>query len=138
MADFPVHPDTWTALTARLEKVGVFERDLEERFVRSGGPGGQNVNKVSTCVQLTHVPSGTRVRCQEERSQAMNRFLARRRLAEAMERKVLGAVSEKEKEIEKIRRQKRRRSRRSKQRMLEEKRRDARRKADRRSPGVED
>jgi len=101
--------------------LSVYERDLEERFVRSGGPGGQNVNKVSTCVILRHRPSGTVVRCQEERSQAMNRFRARQRLAERMEDKLLGAAGRKRQEIEKIRRQKRRRGRRAKEKMLRNK-----------------
>ena len=91
---------------------------IEERFVRASGPGGQNVNKVSSCVILVHLPTGTAVRCQEERSQAMNRFRARQRLAEKMEEKVLGAASAKRQAIERLRRQKRRRGRRAKEKML--------------------
>ncbi|MGQ0644120.1 MAG: peptide chain release factor family protein, partial [Elusimicrobiota bacterium] len=63
MPDFPVSQNTLKALEERMLKVGLREADLEESFVRSGGPGGQNVNKVSTCVVLTHRPSGTTVRC---------------------------------------------------------------------------
>lgn len=122
MPDFPVNPKTWKALEERLNAVGAHESDLEERFVRSGGPGGQNVNKVSSCVILVHVPSGVTIRCQEERSQAMNRFRARQRLAEKMEERLLGAASAKRQKIEKIRRQKRRRSRRAKEKMLADKR----------------
>lgn len=118
MIDFPVNPKTAKALEDRLIALGVHESDLEERFVRSGGPGGQNVNKVSSCVILVHVPTGTTVRCQEERSQAMNRFRARQRLAEKMEEKVLGAASAKRQAVERIRRQKRRRGRRAKEKML--------------------
>ncbi len=121
MPDFPVNPNTMKDLESRMLKTGLREQDLEERFVRSGGPGGQNVNKLSTCVILVHRPSGIMVRCQEERSQAMNRFLARRRLAEKLEEKILGAASRREQEIEKIRRQKRRRSRRAKHKMLQDK-----------------
>ena len=119
--DFPVSPEKSKALEERLAKLGIREADLDEQFVRSGGPGGQNVNKVSTCVVLTHRPSGLAVRCQQERSQAMNRFLARRLLADKLEERALGQASAKRQEIEKIRRQKRRRSRRSKERMMENK-----------------
>ena len=122
MPDFPVNPNTLKELESRMLKLGLREQDLEERFVRSGGPGGQNVNKLSTCVILVHRPSGTMVRCQEERSQAMNRFRARRRLVEKLEEKVLGAASRRQQEMEKIRRQKRRRGRRAKQKMLQDKR----------------
>jgi peptide chain release factor len=121
MPDFPVGPGTLKDLETRMQKLGIREQDLEERFVRSGGPGGQNVNKVSTCVILTHRPSGTTVRCQDERSQALNRFLARRRLVDKMEEQILGAASRRQQEIERIRRQKRKRNRRAKEKMLAQK-----------------
>ena len=121
MSNFPVSSDKWKALETRLLKLGIREQDLEERFVRAGGPGGQNVNKVSTCVVLIHRPSGVSVRCQEERSQGMNRFLARRRLADKVEDTLLGEASRRRQEIEKIRRQKRKRSKRAKEKMLETK-----------------
>ena len=122
MPQFPVSPQKANALESRFRKLGIREADLDEQFVRAGGKGGQNVNKVATCVVLTHRPSGISVRCQSERSQGLNRFLARRRLAEKYEEDLLGRASERRREIEKIRRQKRRRSQRSKERMLEEKR----------------
>jgi protein subunit release factor B len=121
MPEYPVSPEKAKALEERMASLGLREADLEEHFVRSGGRGGQNVNKVSTCVVLSHRPSGLTVRCQQERSQAMNRFLARRLLADKLEEKVLGAASARQQAQEKLRRQKRRRSRRAKDRMLENK-----------------
>ncbi len=119
---FPVRPGKEEALRERMRALGVREEDLEESFVRSGGPGGQHVNKVSTCVELVHRPTGLRVKCQDDRSQSMNRFLARRRLLDRIELERKGAVSAQQAEREKIRRQKRRRSRRSRQRSVEDKR----------------
>ncbi len=118
MAKFPVSTQKEQALQEKMRQLGICEEDLEEQFIRSSGPGGQNVNKVSSCVTLVHQPSGLSVRCQEARSQGLNRYLARQRLAEKMEEKVLGAASKRQKEIEKIRRQKRKRSKRSKERLL--------------------
>lgn len=111
------------------------ESDFEERFIRSGGSGGQNVNKVSTCVVLRHIPTGLQVRCQRERSQGLNRFLAKRLLVEKIEAISRGAESAKQKEIEKIRRQKRKRSKRAKEKMLDTKRHRSEKKELRRYPG---
>ena len=129
MAFFPVSPEKQAALLSRMKRLGVREMDLEEKFIRSGGPGGQNVNKVSTCVVLRHLPSGIEVRCQRERSQALNRFLARRILLDKIEKKQLGVLSAERARIAKIRRQKQRRSRRAKEKMLEAKHRQAEKKA---------
>ena len=118
MPPFPVSPQQQLALQERMRRMGVEERDLDEHFIRSRGPGGQNVNKVSTCVVLRHRPSGLEVRCQQERSQALNRFLARRTLLTRLEAQRLGALSAEAQRIAKIRRQKRKRSKRAKDKML--------------------
>jgi len=132
MAAYPVSSDKERQLAERMLALGVREQDLDEQFVRSSGAGGQNVNKVSSCVVLHHRPSGIRVKCQQERSQALNRFLARRILLDKIEAKVSSVKTAEEQRIEKIRRQKRKRSRRAKLRMLDEKHRQAEKK-DRRS-----
>ena len=132
MVAYPVSPAKQRALDALMRRLGVQENELEERFVRSSGPGGQNVNKVSSCVVLRHVPSGIEVRSQQERSQALNRFLARRILLRRLEAQRLGRLSEEAQRIAKIRRQKRRRSRRAKERLLREKRLQGKKKALRR------
>ena len=121
MVHFPVSPSKQVELQALMQRLGVKESDLEERFIRSSGPGGQNVNKVSTCVVLRHRPSGIEVRCQRERSQALNRFLARRILLTHLEQQRLGELSAEAQRIAKIRRQKRKRSKRSKEKLLREK-----------------
>ena len=105
-----------------MARLGVREEDIIERFVRAQGPGGQNVNKVSSCVHLRHLPTGIEVKCQQWRSQAENRYCARKLLLKKIEQGMLGKLSEEEQRIEKIRRQKRRRSRRSKLKMVEAKR----------------
>jgi peptide chain release factor len=121
--------DKEKALRDLMARLGVRQEDIVEKFIRSQGAGGQNVNKVSTCVYLRHVPTGIEVKCQQERSQALNRFLARRLLLEKIESQILGKLSEKQQRIEKIRRQKRRRSRRAKIKMLEAKHRHSEKKS---------
>ena len=129
MALFVVSPEKEKELIRRMRALGVQEKDLEEQFVRSSGAGGQKVNKTSTCVVLHHRPTGIRVKCQKERSQALNRFLARRILLDKIEAKVAGAQSAEEQRNEKIRRQKRRRSRRAKLRLLADKHHQAEKKS---------
>jgi len=119
---FGVSSDKQRDLEELMRKLGIREEDLIEKFVRSGGKGGQNVNKVSTLVYLKHVPTGIEVKCQRERQQSINRFLARRILAEKIESMILGIKSKERQRIEKIRRQKRKRSKRAKEKMLKEKR----------------
>jgi len=125
---FPVSADKEKQLAGRMLALGVREQDIDEQFVRSSGAGGQNVNKVSSCVVLHHRPSGIRVKCQQERSQGLNRFLARRILLDKIEAKVSSVKTAEEQRIEKLRRQKRKRSRRAKLRMLDDKHRQAEKK----------
>lgn len=101
-------------LQERMEACGLLESDLEESFVRSSGPGGQRVNKTSSCVYLLHRPSGLEVKTQKERSQRLNRFYARRRMCELLEEKILGEKSPKAVKDAKLKKQKDRRRRRQK------------------------
>ena len=117
----PLFGEKARELEERLARLGVRQEDLEESFVHSGGKGGQNVNKVATCVVLVHRPTGIAVKCQRERSQGANRLIARRMLADKIEELRLGAASKRQQESERIRRQKRRRSRRAKNKMLRDK-----------------
>jgi protein subunit release factor B len=105
-----------------MKELGVLESELEEVFARSGGPGGQNVNKVSTAVTLRHLPSGLRVTVQDSRSQALNRKLARERLLDAIERSRERARAAEISRREKARRQRSPRPRALKKRILESKR----------------
>jgi protein subunit release factor B len=101
-----------------MTALGVNESDIEESFVRSGGHGGQNVNKTATCVMLLHRPTGLQVKCQTTRQQALNRFLARRLLVDKIEARQKGFVAAERDRVERIRRQKRKRSKRAKDKML--------------------
>jgi len=124
-----ISPEKEAALRERMEKLGVSESDLKETFIRSSGPGGQKVNKTSSCVFLVHLPTGLSVKCQQERSQTLNRFLARRLLLDRIERIKTGTVAAEKARIEKLRRQKMRRTRRAKEKMLTEKHMQAEKKA---------
>lgn len=131
---FPVSPEKQRLLEERMTRLGVSEADLIENFVKGSGAGGQKINKTAVAVFVRHVPSGIAVKCQESRSQALNRFLARRLLCDKLEARRLGLQSEDEQRREKIRRQKRKRSKRAKEKMLGDKRHHAEKKAMRRAP----
>lgn len=128
MSDLGVGLDKQKALSEKMARLGIKEEDIVESFIRARGPGGQNVNKTSTCVYLKHIPTGIEVRCQRERSQALNRYIARQLLLKKIETSILGKLSEERQRIEKLRRQKRRRSRRAKLKILEAKRRHTQKK----------
>lgn len=118
MSSFPVTLERESRLAERMALLGIQEADLDESFVRSGGHGGQNVNKVSTCVQLVHRPTGVSVKCQTTRQQGMNRFLARQMLLDKIEEGRRAVAAAERARIEKVRRQKRPRSRGAKERIL--------------------
>src|SRR5216110_912160 len=137
MSTFAVSPEKEDQLARRMAALGVSESDLEETFVRSGGHGGQNVNKTATCVMLLHRPTGLQVKCQTTRQQGLNRFLARRLLLEKIEALQKGRADAERARIEKLRRQKRGRSHRAKEQMLADKARHATKKGFRRRVDVE-
>jgi len=114
--------DLPTQIQNRFDKLGVLVRDVEEKFVRGSGPGGQKINKTSSTVILRHEPTGIEVRVQRERSQAANRELAWSELCAKLEEESRSRVAQATAAREKLRRQKRGKSRAQKQRMTEEKR----------------
>jgi protein subunit release factor B len=132
MGAFPVSSENEDQLSQRMRALGVREADLEESFVRSGGHGGQNVNKVATCVLLVHRPTGTQVKCQETRKQGMNRFLARALLLDKLEAAREARAAAAKARREKLRRQKRKRSRGAKERILADKAHQSAKKSQRR------
>lgn len=134
---FPVSPEKEKSLYLKMSSLGVTPDSFVETFIRASGPGGQKVNKTSSCVVLKHNPTGIEVRCQISRSQAMNRFLARRLLCEKIEAQALGRQSTEKRRIEKIRRQKRKRSKRAKEKMLEQKKKVSEKKTLRRRPDLD-
>lgn len=111
MTEFAVSEEKNRWLKQKMADLGVLEVDIVENFVRSSGNGGQHVNKTSSCVQLKHTPTGIQVTCMRERSQSLNRFLARRELLERIEA-ASGVITQEMKRIKKLRKQKDRRRRR--------------------------
>ncbi len=139
MTSFGVNPEKENALLNKMAGLGIKETDIIEKFIRSAGRGGQNVNKTATCVYLKHLPTGIEIKCQKERSQALNRYLARKILTAKIETLVLGRKSEEAQRIAKIRRQKRKRSKRAKEKMLALKKAHSQKKESRSfRPGLED
>lgn len=120
MGKFGVSPQKEAELERRMAACGLLESDLDENFIRSGGPGGQHVNKSATCVQLTHRPTGIEVKMQKARSQALNRFYARRRLCELIEAQEMGEESPEAQKHVKFRKQKARRRRKTLKKLEED------------------
>jgi len=114
MSKFGVSSEKEEVLLKKMDELGVKESDLDEKFIRSGGPGGQNVNKVATCVQLKHLPTGITVKIQKDRTQGVNRFLARRSLLSKIEEQLSGKPTKEQLKIQKIQKQKKRRKRKTK------------------------
>jgi protein subunit release factor B len=110
---FPVSEEKNRWLKEKMEALGILEKDIEEKFVRSSGSGGQKVNKTSTCVYLRHIPTGIEVKWMRERNQSLNRFLARRELIMKIE-KLSGQLTPEDVKSEKARRQKLKRKKRAK------------------------
>jgi protein subunit release factor B len=124
-------------LSERMARMRVLEEDITESFTRSSGPGGQNVNKTSSAVVLIHAPTGIQVRCEQERSQAVNRLRARELLLDKIDEQRRAALAAQRAAAEKIRRQKRPRSRAAKERILRDKARNSAKKKTRRFTGGE-
>ena len=120
--------DKHKELRRLMRKAKVFEKDIKEDFIRSSGAGGQNVNKVSTCVTLHHLPTGVQVKCQKERTQAMNRYLARELLLKKIEKINALKLLEKQQLIAKKKRQNRKRPKALKEKILEGKKRQSEKK----------
>lgn len=132
MINFGINPQKQKLFEERMLKFSIFEKDIYEKFVRSSGKGGQNLNKTATCVYLKHLPTGIEIKCQSKRSQLLNRFLARRILTDRIERLILGKKIAEQQRIEKIRRQKRKRSKRAKEKLLRNKHYQSKKKENRR------
>lgn len=118
----PVNKDKWDDLHKKMDKLKIYEEDLDERFLTGSGKGGQKINRTNNLVYIKHIPTGKEVRCQKDRSREMNRFFARRRLIEKIEEEILDIKTKKRQEQEKIRQQKRRRKRKVQKKLIEQKR----------------
>ena len=132
MSKFKVTSEKENALLLRMQSFDISEEDIQERFIKGSGPGGQKVNKTSSTVHLFHRLSGIEIKCQRTRSQALNRYYSRVRLCDEIEERLLGEKSRKEQAREKIRRQKRKRSKRAKEKVLQDKKMQSKKKEGRR------
>ncbi len=128
MSDSFVTQSKQEQLIHRMQSLNIRDLDLVEKFVLGSGKGGQKMNKTSSCVYLRHVPTGIEIKCQRERSRALNRYLARQELCNRIQERILGIKTERQQLTQKIRRQKRRRSRRQKEKMLDAKHRHSEKK----------
>ena len=137
MIKFGITPSKQKELEDRFVKLNIKECDIVEKFIHSSGNGGQNVNKVSTCVYLKYIPLNIEIKCQKARTQLLNRYYARKMLAEEVENRLLGEKSKKQREIEKIRRQKRKRSKRANEKILEQKKMNSEKKESRKKVVIE-
>ena len=121
MINFGISVSKQQQLQKQFDTFNIKESDIIEKFIHSSGHGGQNLNKVATCVYIKHIPTSIEIKCQKYRTQLLNRYAARKMLADAIETMTLGEKSRKIQAIEKIRRQKRKRNKRAKEKMLEQK-----------------
>ncbi len=137
MINFGITLSKQKELEDKFNKLNIKENDIIEKFIHSSGNGGQNVNKVSTCVYLKYIPLNIEIKCQKARTQILNRYYARKMLAEEIENRILGEKSKKQKEIEKKRRQKRKRSKRAKEKILELKKINSEKKENRKKVVIE-
>ncbi len=108
-------------LKNRMTALGLSEDSFVEKFVLGSGKGGQKINKTFSCVYLKHIPTGVEVKCQKDRSRALNRFMARRQLCDKLETIIFQNQSKELAEQAKIRKQKKRRSRKTKEKILQDK-----------------
>lgn len=115
MLKFAVSEEKNKWLREKMESLNIYEKDIEEKFIRSSGKGGQKVNKTATCVYIKHIPTGIKIKCMKDRSQSINRFLARRELIERIER-LKGLFTPEDIKREKIKKQKAKRRKRARER----------------------
>ena len=134
----PSDPRLPEHLSLRMKRLGLQERDLVERFIRGSGPGGQKINKTSSCVQLRHLPTGIEIKCQQSRSLLANRVKARDLICDLVEQRELKRKARRRFEAEKRRGQKRQPSKGNKKINVANKRRHGIKKRLRARPGTDE